>query len=163
MAPRKEPTPTEVDSASDGELNFNFTNKPSTNITQAMESISTDEKPDADLRLQPLQDKWKSKRLAVQKGIDKDYAEQLSSLKNKIKKHYHDETQKRSEYNQQRLQRLMTALEKRIAIEEQINDRINSLRDDCAHIAMLINAVYAGRKEAAIQSARVANPSPAQN
>ncbi|OTB14341.1 hypothetical protein K445DRAFT_136182 [Daldinia sp. EC12] len=141
--PRKEPTPTEVDSASDGELNFNFTYKPSTNITQAMESI----------------DKWKSKRLAVQKGIDKDYAEQLSSLKNRIKKHCHDETQKRSEYNQQRLQRLMTALEKRIAIEEKINDRINSLRDDCAHIAMLINAVYAGRKEAATQSARIANPS----
>ncbi|KAI1802799.1 hypothetical protein F4811DRAFT_554527 [Daldinia bambusicola] len=156
MAPRrKEPTPTEVDSASDVEVNFNFTYKPSPNLTQAMESI----------------DKWKSKRADIQKGIDKDFTDQLSGIKNKIKKHYHDETQKRqahsspflTAHNQQRLQRLIAALEKRTAIEEKISDRIDSLREDCAHMAMLINAVYVGRKEAATQAARLANPDQSTN
>ncbi|KAI1465728.1 uncharacterized protein F4812DRAFT_466171 [Daldinia caldariorum] len=148
MASRhKEPTPTEVDSASDVEVNINFTYKPSPNITQAMESI----------------DKWKSKRMDIQKGIDKDSTNKLSGIKNKIKKHYHDETQKRTAYSQQRLQRLIAALEKRTAIEEKISTRIDALREDCAHMAMLINAVYVGRKEAATQSARLANPSQPTN
>ncbi|KAI1648068.1 hypothetical protein F4815DRAFT_462611 [Daldinia loculata] len=148
MAPRrKEPTPTEADSGSDVELNFNFNYKPSTSVPQAMESI----------------DRWKSKRAEIQKGIDKDYTERLTGLKNKIKKHYHDETRKMSSHNQQQLQRLIAALEKRITCEEEIRNRIDSLRDDCAHMAMLIDAIYAGRKEAAAQSAKVANPSQPKN
>ncbi|KAI1659985.1 hypothetical protein F4813DRAFT_350591, partial [Daldinia decipiens] len=140
---RKEPTPTEADSGSDVELNFSFNYKPSTSIPQAMESI----------------DRWKSKRTEIQKSIDKDYTEKLTGLRNKIKKHYHDETQKISNHNLQQCQRLIAALERRVACEEKISKRIDSLRDDCAHMAMLMDAIYAGRKEAAAQLAKVANPS----
>ncbi|KAI0117110.1 hypothetical protein F4814DRAFT_459325 [Daldinia grandis] len=144
MAPRrKEPAPTEAGSGSDAELNFSFNYKPSTSVPQAMESI----------------DRWKSKRAEIQKGIDKDYTEKLAGLKNKIKKHYDDKRQEMSSHSQQQLQRLITALEKRIACEEQISNRIDLLRDDCAHMAMLLDAIYVGRKEAAAQSAKVANPS----
>ncbi|KAI8965871.1 hypothetical protein F5Y11DRAFT_311665 [Daldinia sp. FL1419] len=143
MAPRrKADTPSEAESTPDVELNFGFEYKSSAGITQAMESI----------------DKWKSKRTAVRKGIDKDYTEKLAVLKNKIKKHYHDEAQRVSDRNQQKLQRLIAALEKRMACEEKISNRIDSLRDDCAHMAMLINAVYSGRKEAAAQAAKMVNP-----
>lgn len=54
----------------------------------------------------------------------------------------------------QQLERLMAALEKRMACEEQISQRIDSLREDCAHLAMLFDAIYTGRKEAASQSAK---------
>ncbi|KAI0852611.1 hypothetical protein F5Y00DRAFT_273182 [Daldinia vernicosa] len=148
MAPRrKEPTPTEVDSGSDAELNFSIDYKPSTSIPQAMESI----------------DRWKSKRAEIQKGIDKDYTEKLTGIKNKIKKHYRDEAQEMTNHQQQQIQRLIAALEKRIACEEKIRNRIDSLRDDCDHMAMLMNAIYAGRKEAAAQSAKAANPSQSKN
>ncbi|KAF3055620.1 hypothetical protein GL218_06955 [Daldinia childiae] len=144
---RKEPTPTEADSGSDVELNFSFNYTPNTSVPQAMESI----------------DRWKSKRAEIQKGIDKDYTEKLAGLKNKIKKHYHDETLKMSNHNEQQLQRLIAALEKRTACEEKIKNRIDSLRDDCDHMAMLIDAIYAGRKEAAAQSAKVANVKTVSN
>lgn len=45
-----------------------------------------------------------------------------------------------------------------MACEEKISKCIDSLRDDSAHLAMLVDAIYAGRKEAATQSAKAANP-----
>ncbi|XXG94110.1 hypothetical protein Hte_000362 [Hypoxylon texense] len=143
MAPRhKEPTPTEASSGSDVELNFDSSYKPSSTIPQAMESI----------------DSWKTKRSDIQKSIDKDYTDKLTDLKNKIKAHYQDEAQKISDHSNRQLEQLIAALEKRMACEEKINKCIDSLRDDGAHLAMLVDAIYAGRKEAATQAAKAANP-----
>lgn len=50
-----------------------------------------------------------------------------------------------------------------MACEENISKKIDSLRDDTAHLAMLLDAVYAGRKEAATQAARSAHPDLLQN
>ncbi|KAI1394219.1 uncharacterized protein F4822DRAFT_424695 [Hypoxylon trugodes] len=145
MAPhRKAPSPTESDSGSEVDLSIDLQYKPSSSIPQAMENI----------------DKWKSKRSEIQKGIEKDYVDKLTVLKNKIKAYYQNEAQKTSDHSQQRVERLIAALEKRIACEEKISKRIDSLRDDCAHIAMLVDAIYTGRKEAATQSAKTCNPNP---
>ncbi|KAI2615649.1 hypothetical protein GGR54DRAFT_642126 [Hypoxylon sp. NC1633] len=145
MAPHpKEPSPTEADSGSEVQLSVETQHQSSASIPQAVENI----------------DKWRSKRSTIQKNIDKDYTDKLTVLKNKIKAHYHNETQKVSDHNKQQLERLTTALEKRMVCEEKISKRIDLLRDDCAHIAMLIDAIYAGRKEAATQTARSAGSEP---
>ncbi|KAI1213769.1 uncharacterized protein F4807DRAFT_456317 [Annulohypoxylon truncatum] len=135
---RKEPSPIEVDSGSDVESKLDFQYKPSASIPQAMESI----------------EKWKSKRSDIRKSIDKDYTNKLAALKSKITAHYQDEAQKTSDHNKEQLERLLAAVEKCIACEEKISNRVDSLRDDCAHIAMLIDAIYSGRKEAATESAK---------
>ncbi|KAI0843058.1 hypothetical protein F5Y06DRAFT_256815 [Hypoxylon sp. FL0890] len=139
MAPRrKEPSPTEADSGSEVDLNLNFQYTPSASIPQAMESI----------------DKWKSKRSEIQKSIEQDFIERLSSLRDQMKERFEDESQKLSDHNKEQLRKLVAALKKRLECEEKISERIDSLRDDCAHVGMLVDAVYAGRKEAAAQSAR---------
>ncbi|KAI2464475.1 hypothetical protein F4781DRAFT_436385 [Annulohypoxylon bovei var. microspora] len=143
----KEPNPTEVDSGSDVDLAINFQYKPSASIPQAMESI----------------DKWKSKRADIQKSIDKDYADRLAALKNKIKAHYQDEARKISDHHKDQLEQLLVAVEKRTACEEKISNRVDSLRDDCAHIAMLVDAIYSGRKEAATQLAKSSRPNQSNN
>lgn len=45
-----------------------------------------------------------------------------------------------------------------MACEEKIKKCIDSLQDDSAHLAMLVDAIYAGRREAAAQSTRVSKP-----
>ncbi|KAI1408913.1 hypothetical protein F5Y13DRAFT_204097 [Hypoxylon sp. FL1857] len=148
MAPRhKNPSPTEADSGSEVELNLNFQYTPSASIPQAMESI----------------DRWKSKRSEIQKSIEKDFIDRLSALRNEMKARFEDESQKISDHNKEQLQRLVAALKKRLECEEKISERIDSLRDDCAHVAMLVDAVYAGRKEAASQSARTSNSNQLKN
>ncbi|KAI1765346.1 hypothetical protein GGR53DRAFT_490813 [Hypoxylon sp. FL1150] len=144
---RKQPTPTEADSESDGDMSLDLDYKPSASIPQAMEGIH----------------KWKSKRSGIQKSIEKDFTDKLAALKIKIEAHYRDETQKASDHNQQQLERLIAALGKRLACEEKINQCIDSLRDDSAHLAMLVDAIYAGRKEAATQSAKVAKAATSNN
>ncbi|KAI1376244.1 hypothetical protein F4677DRAFT_419298 [Hypoxylon crocopeplum] len=148
MAPhRKEPSPTEADSGSDVELNIDVQFKPSASIPQAMESI----------------DKWKAKRSEIQKNIDEDFTNQLTVLKNKIKAHYHTETQNMSDHNKEQVERLIAALEKRMDCEAEISKQIDSLRDDCAHIAMLIDAIYAAREDTAAQTAKAAAPELRKN
>ncbi|KAI0898661.1 hypothetical protein F4806DRAFT_459200 [Annulohypoxylon nitens] len=145
MPPRpKEPSQTDVGSGSDEEskVNFNFNFKPSASIPKAMESI----------------DKWKSKRTKVRKGIDKDYTNKLAALKDDIKAHYEKEALKKSGHNKKQLERLLAVVEKRIACEEKITKKIDSLREDTAHIAMLIDAIYSGRQEAAEKSAKKLKP-----
>ncbi|KAI1461765.1 hypothetical protein F4805DRAFT_453645 [Annulohypoxylon moriforme] len=134
----REPSPTEVDSGSDLEQKPDFQYKSSASISQAMENI----------------DKWKSKRTDIRKSIDKDYTDKLTALKNKIKAHYRDEAQKISNRNKDQLEKLVVAIEKRMACEEKIMNRTGSLQDDCAHIAMLVDAIYSGRKDAAMQLAK---------
>ncbi|KAI0890740.1 uncharacterized protein GGS22DRAFT_194635 [Annulohypoxylon maeteangense] len=134
---RREQSLTEVDSVSDVEPKPDFQYQLSASIPQAMESI----------------DKWKSKRTDIRKGIDKDYTDKLTALKNKIKAHYHHETQMISDHKREQLDRLLAAVEKRIGCEDKIKNQTESLRDDCAHIAMLVDAIYSGRKEAALQLA----------
>ncbi|KAI1774118.1 hypothetical protein F4818DRAFT_442867 [Hypoxylon cercidicola] len=142
MASRlKEPSPTEAGSDSDVDLSFEF-HKPSISIPQAMESI----------------DKWKSMRSNIQKSIDKDFVDKLASLQSRIKAHYQDEARNNSDHVKQQLERLTAALEKRMACEEKISKCIDSLGDDGAHLAMLVDAIYAGRKEAATQTAKAVNP-----
>ncbi|KAI1090723.1 hypothetical protein F5B19DRAFT_305111 [Rostrohypoxylon terebratum] len=140
---RKEPSPTDASSGSDEESKVNFKFKPSATIPKAMESI----------------DKWKSKRTGIRKNIDKDYTNKLASLKNEIKEHYEQEALKRSGHNKKQLERLLAAVEKRISCEEKITKEIDSLREDTAHIAMLIDAIYSGREEAAQTSAKKLKPS----
>ncbi|KAL7628794.1 hypothetical protein AAE478_000309 [Parahypoxylon ruwenzoriense] len=172
---RKEPSPAEADPGTDTadvEPNSDWDYKSGATIPQAMASI----------------EKWKTKRSGIRKGIDEDYSKKLSALKNKISMHYKDKAQKisvrinlggekeeeeeeddsniqgiRSNHHKQQLERLMAAVEKRIECEEKISERIDSLRDDCAHIAMLLDAIYAGREEAATQAAKAANPDLIKN
>jgi hypothetical protein len=47
------------------------------------------------------------------------------------------------------LDRLIAAIEKRKGIEDEISRKTDSLREKCAHVAILINAVYTARKESA--------------
>ncbi|KAI0382100.1 hypothetical protein F5Y04DRAFT_58102 [Hypomontagnella monticulosa] len=143
---RKDPTPTEVDSDSDVEVNLDFPQKPTKSISEAMKSI----------------DKWKSKRSEVQKGIGKDFTDKLTALTNKINSYYQDEMQRVTSHDKQQLERLIMAFEKRMDCEEKIGKQIDSLREDCAHIAMLMDAVYTGRKEAATQSAKAFKPGTPQ-
>ncbi|KAI0175753.1 hypothetical protein GGR52DRAFT_538033 [Hypoxylon sp. FL1284] len=142
MASRhKQPTPTEAGSGSDVGFGLNSSFKATASMPQAMERI----------------DKWKSQRSRVQKEIDKDYTEKLTVLKSEIEAQYQGEAQKMSNHSKQQLERLIAALEKRAACEEKINKRINEIREDCAHLAMLMDAIYAGRKEAAAQTAKAIN------
>ncbi|KAI5867035.1 hypothetical protein GGS23DRAFT_301543 [Durotheca rogersii] len=146
MPPRRNKrAPADVDpatiSAADIELASDPDRKPGASIGQAMASI----------------EKWKGKRTEVRKSIGEDYANTLAALKDKINAHHEEEMRKVSDHNKQQLERLVAAVEKRIDCEEKISKRIDTLRDDCAHIAMLVDAVYVGRKEAAVQVARAAS------
>ncbi|KAI0136142.1 hypothetical protein F4776DRAFT_624623 [Hypoxylon sp. NC0597] len=148
MAPRrKEPSQAEADSGSEVDFSLNYQYTPSASIPQAMESI----------------DKWKSKRSEIQKNIEKDFIEKLSALRNEMKARFDDESQKMSDHNKEQLRRLIVALKKRLECEQKICERLDSLRDDCAHIAMLVDAVYTGRKEAATQSANASNSNQLKN
>ncbi|KAI2633691.1 hypothetical protein GGS26DRAFT_554336 [Hypomontagnella submonticulosa] len=138
---RNDRSPTEADSGSDVGVNLALPDEPKKSIPEAIQSI----------------DKWKSKRSEVQKSIDKDFTDRLRAIKTKIQAYYEDETQKLADRDQQQLERLVAALGKRLDCEEKIDKRIDSLRDDCAHMAMLMDAVYTGRKEAATQSARASS------
>ncbi|OTA81108.1 hypothetical protein M434DRAFT_401495 [Hypoxylon sp. CO27-5] len=144
---RKEPSPTEADSGSEVDLRLDYQYTPSASIPQAMESI----------------DKWKSKRSEIQKSIEKDFIGRLSAIRNEMKARFEDESQKMSDHNKEQLRRLVAALKKRLECEQKISERIDSLRDDCAHIAMLVDAVYAGRKEAATQSAKASGSDQPKN
>ncbi|OTA69315.1 hypothetical protein K449DRAFT_396655 [Hypoxylon sp. EC38] len=144
---RKEPSPTEADSGSEVDLRLDYQYTPSASIPQAMESI----------------DKWKSKRSEIQKSIEKDFIDRLSAIRNEMKACFEDESQKMSDHNKEQLRRLVAALKKRLECEQKISERIDSLRDDCAHIAMLVDAVYAGRKEAATQSAKASSSDQPRN
>ncbi|XDG07003.1 hypothetical protein ABKA04_006618 [Annulohypoxylon sp. FPYF3050] len=139
---RKEPSPTDFESGSDEELKVNFKFTSSATIPKAMESI----------------DQWKTKRTDIRKSIDKDYINKLTALKNEVKAHYEKEALKRSDHNKKQLERLLTVVEKRIACEEKITKKIDSLREDTAHIAMLIDAIYSGREEAARKSVKKFKP-----
>ncbi|KAI1498372.1 hypothetical protein F5X99DRAFT_393860 [Biscogniauxia marginata] len=97
--------------------------------------------------------KHKAKRAEIQKGIGKDHAARLAALKKRVAAHYRGEAQKISDLEAQKLSRLIRALEKRQACEDEISRRVETLRADCAHMAMLLGAVYEGRMEAAIAMA----------
>ncbi|OTB02345.1 hypothetical protein M426DRAFT_13644 [Hypoxylon sp. CI-4A] len=105
-------------------------------------------------------EKWRAKRIRIQKEIDQDYTNRLAAFKKKVDEHYQSEVQKASDLNKQKYERLIAALEKRTACHEKIAETIESLREDSAHIAMLLDAVYAGREGLASQSAKDYNNQP---
>ncbi|KAI1142913.1 hypothetical protein F5Y05DRAFT_366700 [Hypoxylon sp. FL0543] len=148
MAPRrKEPSPTEADSGSEADSNVDPQYTPSASIPEAMKQIDT----------------WKTKRTNLRKSTEEKFVEKLASLRERMQESFEDESQKMSDHNKEQLRKLVAALNKRLECEEKISERIDSLRDDCAHVAMLVDAVYAGRKEAAAQSAKAFKPNQLEN
>ncbi|KAI1100495.1 hypothetical protein F4804DRAFT_318854 [Jackrogersella minutella] len=148
MAPhRKEPSPTEFGSDSDVELNVNYQYKLSPGIPKAMQRI----------------DNLKSKRSEMLNSIEKDHIEKLTALKNEIKAHYQDAEQKIADNNKQQLERYIELVQKRMDCEEKIRKRLDLLQDDCAHMAMLLDAVYAGRKDMAIKAGKAPKPDQSKN
>ncbi|KAI5927639.1 hypothetical protein F4810DRAFT_273498 [Camillea tinctor] len=95
------------------------------------------------------QAKHKAKRSSIQASIASDHAVRLAALRRRIETHYQRESQKTIQTATTRLTRLTTALDRRLACEDSINRVLCSVREDCAHVAMLLGALYSGRLEGA--------------
>ncbi|CAJ2500971.1 Uu.00g038240.m01.CDS01 [Anthostomella pinea] len=102
-------------------------------------------------------EKHKSQRNNYRKDIHKDHNARLADLKQRIETHYEVQLQEIEAHNTQLTNRLAAALEKRAACEAAITKHVETLREDCAHLALLLTAVHEGRAEKA-QAARVESP-----
>ncbi|KAI0593281.1 hypothetical protein F4775DRAFT_521743 [Biscogniauxia sp. FL1348] len=97
--------------------------------------------------------KHKAKRTSIQRSITQDHSARLSALRRRIETYYQREAQKTASLSSQRLARLIAALERRQACEAEIARVAGALREDCAHVAMLLGALYEGRRGMAMAMA----------
>ncbi|KAI1488837.1 hypothetical protein F5X96DRAFT_684660 [Biscogniauxia mediterranea] len=124
----------QIASDSDAEASSDLSS--SSTIPQAMQKIG----------------KLKSKRASIQRSITQDHVARLAALRRRIETHYQREAQRTASLSSQRLARLVAALERRRECEARIEARVAALREDCAHVAMLLGALYEGRRRRAAKA-----------
>ncbi|KAH7027338.1 uncharacterized protein B0I36DRAFT_326907 [Microdochium trichocladiopsis] len=98
-------------------------------------------------------DTLKKTRAQNQAGINQDYNAALDMWTKQVRDHFARQTQEMERVHTDTIARFTAAVERKLACEEAIAERIKALSEDRAHLAMLINAVYTGRRELARDAA----------
>ncbi|RYP45992.1 hypothetical protein DL768_007742 [Monosporascus sp. mg162] len=91
--------------------------------------------------------KLQAQREQGRKKIASDYEKKLSTIKARSEEHHRAQCEKLTTLKSEKLQDLILAIEKRMACEDAILQRIITLRKDADHVVMLIDAIYQARKE----------------
>ncbi|KAJ1327471.1 hypothetical protein MN608_06798 [Microdochium nivale] len=103
-------------------------------------------------------DKLKKARAQNHAGITEDYETAIDLWKDEVTSQFTRQARHMETHHSAILQRLKAAVEKKLACEEAILTKIKSLAEDQAHFAMLIDAVYTGRRDLARSAIAAALP-----